>query len=358
MKSNCFLFTVFLLITFNSYAQPDFRPGYIIDFSGDTISGMINYQNAATMSRLCSFRATDESLAKDYAPGEIKEFRFENGKCFVSRTLDDGKNVFLEFLIKGKLNVYYYRDVVQDKYMIEKEGMPLKLIPYRDEITVKDDGTEVRVKSKSHVGLLKVYTQDVPEIQKKSELIIRPEHNNLIKFARNYHQAVCSDESCIIYAKDELPVLKVSLEPVYSYTTYTTTYFDMDIVNEFGVNVYFWMPRVGENFYFRTGYQHCFVSKGQVKGTSYGKIPLHIHYQYSHFRLRPGISLGINTFFFEPPWAWTMTLGGGLNFRVNDRLSLSSGFMTDFIVSPKNEVYKIQLYRISYAFSIGLRIEV
>jgi len=117
------LITFVFLLPLLLNAQPDFRTGYIIFENGDTVHGKIDYQDDRLMSTVCSFKQMSSESIIDYSPYDIKEFRFENSKCYVSRTQESGEKVFLEYLIKGKLNVYYYRDEeMNDYYFIDKVG--------------------------------------------------------------------------------------------------------------------------------------------------------------------------------------------------------------------------------------------
>ncbi|MDZ7636246.1 MAG: hypothetical protein U5L72_18130 [Bacteroidales bacterium] len=71
---------------------------------------------------------------------------------------------FLEYLINGKLNIYYYRDEKgEDYYLIGKEGFPLKVIPYLEEMRKTPDGINVLYKSTLHIGLLQYYTDDASD---------------------------------------------------------------------------------------------------------------------------------------------------------------------------------------------------
>ncbi|HLO90715.1 MAG TPA: hypothetical protein VK172_06060 [Lentimicrobium sp.] len=49
-----------------------------------------------------------------------------------------GKKVFLEILIKGKISIYYLRDLEGDHYFIEKEGQPLINLPYKEGIITRN----------------------------------------------------------------------------------------------------------------------------------------------------------------------------------------------------------------------------
>ena len=122
---------IFILINIEVNAQSDFKSGYVILNNSDTLFGKIDSRGDRTMSKTCRFKPTNSDLITEYSPRELNEYQFIGGKRYVSRTLESGIPVFLEYLIKGKLNVYYYVDGEgKDHYLIDKEGFPLKVIPY------------------------------------------------------------------------------------------------------------------------------------------------------------------------------------------------------------------------------------
>ncbi|MFW6328445.1 MAG: hypothetical protein ACOC2F_09060, partial [Bacteroidota bacterium] len=139
LKSKAFLkylyLLLLLLIVNNLNGQPEFKPGYVILNNGDTLKGEIDNRGDMLMSKVCWFKPADWDTVVRYKPGNIEAYRFIDGKYYVSRQLETGKHVFLEYLINGELNVYYYRGKDgYNYYLVDKEGMPLKNIPYKEEL--------------------------------------------------------------------------------------------------------------------------------------------------------------------------------------------------------------------------------
>ena len=102
MKMKIFLIFAFLFSISWLYAQPDYRPGYIIANSNDTLYGKIAYRGDMRMRKICKFKTDGNEIVK-YTPYDIVAYRFEEGKYFVSREVSD-KKVFLEYLLKGQVN--------------------------------------------------------------------------------------------------------------------------------------------------------------------------------------------------------------------------------------------------------------
>ena len=78
----------------------------------------------------------------------------------------------------------------------------------------------------------------------------KPKHNTLINLAKDYHNTVCKDESCIIYQK-KVPSVRVNLELVLGMINYNgsllnenaSKVFDDKGYLETGVIANFWLPR-------------------------------------------------------------------------------------------------------------------
>lgn len=126
--SKLFILLLFCFISIvNLVAQENFKPGYIITNSNDTIKGFISQLNKDAFTK-CSFKKNLNEKSIDYLPGEIFAYRFQNdGKYFITKetTLSSGnKTIFLEYLIKGKANIYFMRDNV-DHYFIETDNVKM-----------------------------------------------------------------------------------------------------------------------------------------------------------------------------------------------------------------------------------------
>lgn len=330
MKFLITLLAACLLMVKTLPAQTDFRPGYVISTVGDTLFGEISYRGDLLMGQECKFRHSELDEAIVYFPGDISAFRFIGSKYFVSRKVDNTV-AFLEFLINGEVNMYYLRDKSGDRYFLDKERISIVEIPYIKEIREKD-GKSYEYESKDHVGILKYYLREAPVLQAEIIDMSKPGHQNLIKLAENYHEAVCDDgKTCIIYEK-KLPILKLNLELVGRAMKYRKRGFfeysdlgqlNKDFYGQFGIYIHFWAPRSNEKLYFKTGLS--LVKLLSVNETvSYVVIPAHLEYIYPKGRIRPRASYGINF--------WTQSLdrvamapafSGGVNILLSERFFLT-----------------------------------
>jgi hypothetical protein len=210
MKIRRILLFEFLFIAVYLNAQTDFRPGCVILANGDSLFGEIDYRGDILMGQVCRFRnaITDTTVEneKQYFPGDIMGYRFDNGKFFQSRELE-GKKLFLEFLIKGKLCIYYHRDENGNHYYLEKDSSGIVEIPYETGIKYNEN-IPYTYNSNKHIGVLNAYMHDAPDLKSSITNIGEPGHKNLIRLAENYNNEMCKDEPCIIYEKNN-PALNI-----------------------------------------------------------------------------------------------------------------------------------------------------
>jgi hypothetical protein len=335
-------------------AQTDFRPGYIIKNSGDTIYGKIDYRGDLLMSSVCKFKNSDNSNT-EYFPNELIGYRFVDGKFYISKEVNN-KRVFLEYLIKGKVNIYYMRDGKGDHYYLDKEGEKFTELPYNEGIKYIDN-KKVLYESNKHIRLLSYYMQDAPNFQYRIQSVRKPEHHDLIKLAEDYHNAVCNDEKCIIYEK-KVPFIKLSVTPFVGLTKYNAF---NKLANEFGGYLYFWAPRASEKLFFKTGLAYNKISEDGVDLTGF-KIPIQFQYIFRAHKLQPHMSSGVNVLSFKfedyKEMDYTLSLNAGLNYQISNNISINTTFNSDYtplsmVILSSSATFDL----ISYSVIIGLRID-
>jgi hypothetical protein len=335
-------FVFFLFTSVLIRAQADFRPGFVILNSGDTLFGTIDYRGDMTMGSLCRFK-TAENEIREFSPLDISGYRFTDSKYFISREVD-GKMVFLEFLLKGKVNVYYLRDNAGDHYYLDKEGERLTELVYSEEFKlIKEDLYKEKrylVKSNKHIGILSYYMQDAPDLQPKIRSIAKPEQQNLINLAEKYHNEVCKGEECIIFEK-KLPLFKANMEIIGGFVDFGL---EDDIADglffQSGVLVHIWMPRANEKLYFKTGIIYARPELNSGIKTNYLKIPLHIVYLApKSMKIRPTASIGLLSPSYSAGFLVgineTVSMGvqSWLNFYANDKFFLLPAELNNYSVS-------------------------
>lgn len=347
MKFKRLLFLVIVLTTQFLVAQTDFRPGYVITEIGDTIVGEIDYRGDLLMGQLCKFKSNESNIVIEYLPDEIIAYRFTDSKYYASKEIVSTK-VFLEILIKGKANIYYLRDENGDHYYIDKEDLPLTEIPYKEEIKT-DHGTNYLSQSKTHIGILTYYMQDAPlDFQAKIKKIKKPETDNLVKLAEDYNNVVCQGEKCIVFEKKE-PFAKVNIELAGGVTSfYKFNYVDNHVYFLAGFIAHFWMPRVNEKLFVRTGALYSIIKHKGVQEYIF-KIPLQLEYICPKNTIRPKAAIGI---FMYKPFGQTIAVMAGVNIKMYKKFFLSLDY--DIEISPSDNIPVIPKRMIAQSFLAGM----
>lgn len=183
-------------------AQSDFKEGYIVKNNNDTIYGLINYKGDIVSVKKCIFLKDFKAEKQVFSPKEIKGYRFTNGKYYISKSVkvkNETKQLFLEYLIKGIVDVFYYRDDQGNHYLIsDKKGDIYELENIKREVIINN--TTHFKDSKKYIGILKYAFSESPSISKRVEKI-RLNHESLIDIAYDYHNEVCSDGECKVYKR-------------------------------------------------------------------------------------------------------------------------------------------------------------
>ncbi|MCL2098373.1 MAG: hypothetical protein FWH23_06410 [Bacteroidales bacterium] len=201
MKSFC-TFLLFFVATSYSVAQTNYRNGYIITNENDTIVGLIDYRTEAMLAEKCTFKANELSSEQIFLPGQIAGFRFtDDGKFFVTReiTINNSKRiVFLEFLVQGTLNLYYYDDSKTDLtyyFFEDKNGIMLE-VSKQPNVWINNSQYKVDLRYRDR---LKYIVRDVESLRKMTDKA-EYNHKNMINITKTYHDKVCTTgEECIVF---------------------------------------------------------------------------------------------------------------------------------------------------------------
>jgi hypothetical protein len=322
MKMNRILISIILCVfPFILFSQTNFKPGYVLKNNGDTLFGEIDFRVDLLMSQMCKFRSGNKEITTFY-PGNIKGYRFIDGKFYISQEVD-GSLLFLEYLIKGTLSVFYVKDSKGERYYISKNEEIKEL-----------DNKKVKYKSNRHKGILSYYMGDAPELTSNITKLNKPDHNNLIKLAEDYHNIVCKDDKCIIYEK-KMPVFKVNIEPSIGVVHYT---YNNASRFEYGGYIYLWLPRANENFFLKTGLTFHSFDKSQ-KEQVLSRIPLQFEYIYPSKNFRPKLSFGVNLvkyhshsegYYSYDGYAHTFSLNAGFNYKIFKSVYYSLNICTEY----------------------------
>ncbi|MDR0231842.1 MAG: hypothetical protein LBI82_06955 [Dysgonamonadaceae bacterium] len=340
-KKVIFTFFALFITSMSINAQSNFRLGYIITNQQDTITGWINLQTDKNNQKQCEFKTNLESTPKVFLPGDIAGYRFaEEGKYYVSREVQlngTPQKVFLEFLVKGIMNLYYYTDDV-NYYFFENQDEKMETIsqqPEKIENTgIRGIGKKIVRKDMRYIGQVRYLFRDYqPIVQKANDLNF--DQKSMMGIVEEYHNEVCTTgESCIIF-KNEHPddfgwrfkfsvytglqlsnytFNKItSIPPNFKYATFTQN----NVSPVFGLQINFANPRISKSFSSQLDislsqfkgdvpneinrrvrlYQNGVFNQDAVRATSYKALAssfrLGVKYTYPKYRISPTVEAGI-----------------------------------------------------------------
>jgi len=357
------LLSFLLSISINIQAQHDFRNGYIITNGNDTLYGLIDFKDYKSNSHSCSFKQSPNDSSTIFTPKDIQAYRIIDERYYVTKivdTRDAQQNLFLEYLIKGEASIYYYRDHLGDHYLIDKLGYPLKEIVYKKEEIVVDHVTRLKESTK-HIGILKAYLSDCPEIFNRIETLKRPDHDNMIALAKDYHQKICNNDSCIIYAQKKPPI-RIAAEPTIGIFRYK---YGEQFYLGTGAMLHIWLPRSSERLYLKTGYLYSkaiidkrYNEEGELVGKEIilHRIPLQFEYLWPGKVFQPRFSYGINLYKIvgEGGNGFLSTCGVGFLIKTYNELYLSAGVDAEWTPILASIVMDSKIEGVSYSLNMGI----
>lgn len=215
MRKISICLSIILLISLNLKAQSDFRPGYLVKNNGDTLTGLIDYKGIQANARKCVFKLSNDSPEEKFTPDDIKAYRFIDSKYYVSRRVmtEDSTELqlFLEYLIDGIVDVFYYRDITDENYLVDDGEGHLLLVKDKNDVIVVDNVAYAN-EMKRYKGILAYVFRRSPAICKEIDRMIL-DHKSIINIAKEYHEEVCTDQDCIIFEKKPQKAI-LSVSPV------------------------------------------------------------------------------------------------------------------------------------------------
>jgi hypothetical protein len=300
MKMRLFLLCCMLFCSYLCSSQTDFRAGYIMQSDGKTLNGEIDYRSDKRMGSYCLFKSPNQTGEKQYTPNDIAGYRFKEGRYFVTKKIKD-KKIFVEFLLQGRINLYFSVDDAGERYFIEKDSSGIIEIPYEEGIKYKSDGLRHSYETRAHIATLFKYMKDAPELRERIAAFGKPQQKPLISLVTDYHNAVCRDSSCITYGKI-LPSIRLDGEVIGGLAVIDDPLFNKSGTSlEFGVLGRISFPYATEKWFLRTGVlfgeYNFFVRQANIKYVSSNiKVPLQLQYVYPRGVIRPTVALGINAY--------------------------------------------------------------
>lgn len=353
----CFFISFFL----NSVLFSQFKEGYIIENNDDTIYGYIDFEGAIKNSDHCTFKSNQDSTIHVYYPGDIKAFRYTNGKYFITSEIpvnNKPQKVFLEWLIKGRASILTYSPSdMQVKYFILLENDSLFELQNTSLIRgkkISESFTETyKIEKREYIGMLHYYFKDCPSISSTINTTSLSS-KSLIKVAKQYHEKTCDTESCIVF-EDKNRRLKADVG-----ITFSSLNSQLILKNEIPEKVYptdSWgyglsfkisnLPLLSPKFSIRSQFLYSnlfftYDTEGLYWGDdnrickySFIRIPLQISYKFLHYKISPYISAG-----------------GNANIRFG--YSEYDKLLLNYITKHYNYIYGVTVFQFGANAGIGL----
>jgi hypothetical protein len=198
-----FVLAFTLLLFYFANAQSDYRPGSIITWQNDTVNGLINFKGDKANAKECCFIETEDSKKELYSPDQIKSYQYSDGKYYLSsKALNDKFEipVFLEYLIKGTISIFYYQDDKKNHYYVVKDTSITEL-DHHDKLTgVAEEDIAILAKPEKYKFQLKLLVKDQPVLFDKIDKL-ECNAENLISLTREYQKLQCPNQECIQFEK-------------------------------------------------------------------------------------------------------------------------------------------------------------
>jgi len=314
---------VLVLLSLTSTLSGQFKPGYIIGNNSDTTYGYINFEGSALNCSHCSFKSTPESEEHVYYPGEIKAFRFQGSKYFMTATIkenDGSKKVFLEWMVKGRASILSYNSLnMKTRFFFLPENDTLtelvnttKTIMRKDEKSTHTQDILYEHSQNEYIGTLLYYLRDCPSITNNIQTTALS-NGPLIRIAKKYQEKTCPGTDCELF-EDKERALRVEAGASLSYI-FSQLKLDNGLPENaplisspgFGIAVYLSnLPLLSPKFsfsarmdYYSLTYTYdtnlYYISDNRICSIKYLRIPWQINYTFSYNKFSPYIALGVST---------------------------------------------------------------
>lgn len=300
-------FTLLCLFTtcFFSISQTNYRDGYVIGLNNDTVMGMIDFKLDEENMHAVRFIPKGEEKVHQYFPGEIIGYRLvEDGKYYVSKEIKIEKNynrvVFVEFLVQGLKNLYYYKLNLRDFYLIEDDSGKLIVLSKKPD---SFDNLRV-VEDLKYKGVLKYVFKEYELVHKQTDKA-KFDRKDMIRLTRDYHNNVCLDGSeCIIFENDYTKKFAKFYFAFYAglhahtlmfYTMYQNRDKDLfvnSIVPELGSQVSVFFPRFNPSLGFFAEVS-CSQLQGKLENFELNTLMSDTYNVYEHSAFRINSILGV-----------------------------------------------------------------
>jgi hypothetical protein len=307
----------------------------------DKIYAGIKIKDGSKIENAKQCQIIKKGILMTYTPSEVSEYGFKDGRIYISKVIktdNEEKNVFLESINKGNLNLYYYKDRSGSKFFLEKDSGALE-----EFLRKNNDRTGFTYRDQ-----IKNYVQDCDKISDALKLF-RYNKPSLKKFIDQYNS--CKQEPfpffrygfMICDAIDKPLVLRVS-DKVLKGTTFKFN-------NSLNAGLFIDIPILLSNtsfhpeIYFQ---KNTFISHSVTDNliydininTSSVNVPLLIRYTYPSLKYRPFADIG-----------------GTYSSKIKNKCTIYTTEITDNIVDIEKSINDNPYSQKRLGFSAGAGIQ-
>lgn len=188
------------------YGQTDFRTGFVVTQSQDTLLGLIDYHDGFFAHKSCAFKKSKTEEAITYTPLDITGYGFTGGKYFESRPLA-GANIwnaaFFEVIIRGMASLYRHGNT----FYATKESELHPLTNMSSEVYVNN--RKLNKQTNQHIVVLNTLLFDCVEIRDDIQKV-KDTERSFTELIEKYNR--CKGQLSVTY-KNNLPWITVTLSP-------------------------------------------------------------------------------------------------------------------------------------------------
>lgn len=322
-----YFIALFMIVSIHDISsQSQYRKGYVVKNSGDTITGFIGYREGDRNYKVCDYRKTKDQKSVEFLPNEILSYGIDDDAQFITNEIllnDTKEKVFFEVLVKGKISLYkyFYRFFVtkNDNEFHELENK-------KTEVSV--DGKNYVKKSKRYVGTLSYMMTDCNGVRNDIEKALVRERE-LTELVEKYND--CTNQTSVSF-KSKRPWFEFHFGGTLGFNAsrlelqsgyLPESEFDPAYSIMPGINFDFLSPRINERMSFHTGlfylatnytsyseiiYYENFVNRNDLTIDSKQlKLPIGIRYTFPVKKYTPYLNIGISyTFNLESSVIWVL----------------------------------------------------
>ncbi|GAB2959724.1 hypothetical protein GCM10027048_28850 [Hymenobacter coalescens] len=300
-------------------AQSNFRPGYVLPTTGDTLRGEVDYRGSTRSARLCRFRPAGQTEVVEYQPAQLRGYGFPGSRHYESRTVATAAGaaaapLFLERLVPGRAALYFLRDEAgQDYFYFAKGGGELQELRQTVEV-VNENGRDYERKVQYYQATLNTAFDDCISV-KATVSKVRLTAKDLTDVVRRYNACGTTGPVPLMgnNSRTRVGVVLGAAQTTLSFsgsTILADQSFSSGVAPVLGVGFYFPLNRLSEKLglaidllYTREKFEEqSFRPKSATYGTeaqtrftdAYLRLPIMLRYSLPQVKVEPFIQLGFS----------------------------------------------------------------